>query len=77
MGALRELIGSEACLLPANDEFLFDNISKEYYQTSLTSQGEQQGDFWNLPSGWEWSTAFNDFGFFQLFNFLQFQISCK
>lgn len=69
MGALRELIGSEACLLPANDEFLFDNISKEYYQTSLTSQGEQQGDFWNLPSGWEWSTAFNDFGFFQLFNF--------
>ena len=69
LGALRELIGSEACLLPANDEFLFDNISKEYYQTSLTSQGEQQGDFWNLPSGWEWSTAFNDFGFFQLFNF--------
>lgn len=69
MGALRELIGSEACLLPANDEFLFDNISKEYYQTLLTSQGEPQGDFWNLPSGWEWSTAFNDFRFFQLFNF--------
>ena len=69
MGALRELIGRETCLLPANDEFLFDNISKEYYQTLLTSQGEQQGDFWNLPSGWEWSTALNTFGFFQLFNF--------
>ena len=69
LGALRELIGKEASLLPANYEFSFDNTCDKYRQNLLTSQGEQQGNFWNLPSGWEWSTAFNDFGFFQLFNF--------
>ena len=69
LGALRELIGKEASLLPANYEFSFDNTCDKYRQNLLTSQGEQQGEFWNFSSGWEWSDERHNSGFFQLFNF--------
>ncbi|MBE6387998.1 MAG: hypothetical protein E7045_08055 [Lentisphaerae bacterium] len=69
LGALRELIGEEASLLPANYEFSFDNTYDKYWQNQLTSQGEQQGIFWNFSSGWEWSDERHNSGFFQLFNF--------
>lgn len=68
-GALRELIGKEASLLSANYEFSFDNTCDKYRQNLLTSQGEQQGEFWNFSSGWEWSDVRHTSGFFQLFNF--------
>ena len=69
LGALRELIGKEASLLPANYEFSFDNTYDKYWQNQLTSQGEQQGIFGNFSSGWEWSDERHNSGFFQLFNF--------
>ena len=68
IGAVCEIIGVEKFQF-SRYEFSLDQLSKEYPQINLQSQGTHSGEYLHYSSGWEWCNAIAASKRFQLFNF--------